>query len=272
MTKRLGIVVLALSATLALSGISAQSSSAWCLKTRVEKKGWFKAGCSAEEAKGNFAQVLLPVVWNPATGIWCGATNPNNKGWWATEACTGTEAEGRPFTQITGVHNFIAKVRGIFRMQNIRHPIWRVLGGPNVECESATYTGGENQSTIKFFDVTLKAAYSACELDGKLAKITEPVYEFDGVETMDIVGKPLVITSNTGSCSIKMEATSNKNSELGTVKYTNSGSTIKISADAVGIESESSGGICGSVKTAQKNVTYEDESVLEIEGGTIEWQ
>lgn len=138
-----------------------------------------------------------------------------------------------------------------------------------VTCEEATPSGTISAKVAKI--QTVKVKYSKCEAFGTKATITEAEYSFSAEGTVSVVGAPIIITSTTGKCSVKVDPTSNKN--LGAVKYTNKGTGIVTAAKVTGITYVSEGAtLCGTAGKVESNGSYEGEVETTGAGGTVSWK
>ncbi|MHB8242808.1 MAG: hypothetical protein ACYDHN_12570 [Solirubrobacteraceae bacterium] len=138
-----------------------------------------------------------------------------------------------------------------------------------VTCEEAAASGTISAKVAKI--QTVKVKYSKCEAFGTKAVITEAEYSFNAEGTVSVVGSPIIITSTTGKCSVKVTPTGNAN--LHTVKYTNKGTSLVTKAEVVGINYEPLGAaLCGTSGAKETNGSYEGEVVTTAAGGTVSWK
>ncbi|MHB8242863.1 MAG: hypothetical protein ACYDHN_12850 [Solirubrobacteraceae bacterium] len=139
-----------------------------------------------------------------------------------------------------------------------------------ITCEEAAISGTVAAKVTK--TQTVKVKYGLCEMFGAKTIVTEAEYSFTAEGSLSVVGQPIVFTSASDKCSIKISP-SVANTNLHSVKYTSKGTALAVNPSVGGINYESAGSsICGPVGKLETNGGYEGEVALTAAGGTLSWK
>jgi hypothetical protein len=167
-------------------------------------------------------------------------------------------------------HTFLSSSLGTIKDHNLNTHVFKTTAG-NVECKTLKSTGTVVALATK--TQVDHVSYTGCTAYGTKATISEAEYEFNAEGSVSVLNT-IVVTSSTGGCSVKVTPTGN--SGLKTVKYSNTGKKVIITAEVVGITYSvqgPTGSVCGNGGVTESNGVYKGLAEVELEnGGMISWE
>jgi hypothetical protein len=147
-------------------------------------------------------------------------------------------------------------------------------GGLIVECEHFGAHGiASNGVAMTAKEITITGLYTKCKAAGTGATVTPVQFLIFASGLVSVVGAPIVITSPTGGCSVKIN-NGGANENLEALRYLvdpSNAAALLVHAEVVGIHSTGSGGICGTAGVEKTNGSYKGLFLAFLDGGSIRW-
>jgi hypothetical protein len=147
-------------------------------------------------------------------------------------------------------------------------------GGLIVECEHFGAHGiASNGLAMTGKEITVTGLYTKCKAAGTGASVTPVEFLIFASGLVSVVGKPIVITSPTGGCSVKIN-NGGLNENLEALRYLvdpSNASALLVHAEVEGIHSTGTGGICGTAGVEKTNGSYRGLFLAFLDGGSIRW-
>jgi hypothetical protein len=168
-------------------------------------------------------------------------------------------------------HTFLATTLGTVKGKNLNTQVFKSTA-VNFECKSVKSTGQLVAMSAK--TQIVHTTYSRCSTAGMAVAVTEAEFQLNAEGSVSLLNN-VVVTINTGGCSLKLAAASN--SSLKTVKYAATGKHLRVATELIGISYQSSGpegteSLCGKGSVKASNGSYLGEVEYELEnGGTLAW-
>lgn len=174
-------------------------------------------------------------------------------------AALAVAAMGAASVSATG-HEFIASKTGKTKGKQTNLQVFKT-GAGNVEC--TTVSGVGEIKAVKSTTHKETLTYSGCTAFGGGASVTPAHFEFNANGSAKLE-KKVIITPEGLGCEVLIEPQTVEG-----IGYTNESGKIKAEANAFGIVSKGTGGMCGGENTEG---TYAGNVSAELEGGTVEWK
>jgi hypothetical protein len=177
-----------------------------------------------------------------------------------------------PATAATA-HEFTASATTATKISGGRETF--TVNAGTVGCEKSTGTGSATAGT-NIQTLVVNLTFTECEAFGDAAKISTPVVLLLMANEYADLLENAVLTVPVAKCSILVTGSAvgsgTTNKSLKTIKFTTAAKGIEVTANVKGITYESSGGICGTAKTASHNGVDVGTELIEPESGTLSWK
>ncbi len=174
-------------------------------------------------------------------------------------AALAVAAMGAASVSATG-HEFIASKTGKTKGKQTN---LQVLKTPVATVECTTVSGAGEISALKSTTHKEILTYSGCTSSGGGVSVTPAHFEFNANGSAKLEKKVIITLEGLG-CEVLIEPQTVEG-----IGYANESGKIKAEANAFGIVSKGSGGMCGGKNTEG---TYAGNVSAELEGGTAEWK
>ena len=161
---------------------------------------------------------------------------------------------------------------GLVLVLSTNPQIFEAVSGTEINCKHFRGHGIlSNGKAMTAKGITLTGIYSSCTAAGGAvgAEVT-PVEYLVSADGSVAVDKPIVITIPELGCSLKIN-NGPPNNNLRLILYLNEPKAILAHVEVKGINSLSSGGLCGEAGVEKTEGTYRGLFLVSVHGGSIQW-